>query len=117
MTSSVAVAANIRQYQAWGCGRLSDRLCSCGCEVVVEKEVILSRIPKIKPATMFLSFGKKSPSVKKHGSPEESTKVARSPEAKITAEAMNGSLRSTTVQTTAGPLLSSSRFNSILDAS
>lgn len=65
---------------------------------------------------MFLSFGRKNACTKKSESPVETPKTGSSPGTSTNASASNAGSRST-VQTTAGPLLSSSRFNSILDAS
>ncbi|XP_026277659.1 nuclear pore complex protein DDB_G0274915 [Frankliniella occidentalis] len=65
---------------------------------------------------MFLGFGKRNSTPKRPGTPQESPKTLSSPGLSLAADGPNGGSRST-VQTTAGPLLSSTRFNSILDAS
>ncbi|KAK3914946.1 Nucleoporin NSP1 [Frankliniella fusca] len=65
---------------------------------------------------MFLGFGKRNSTPKKIGTSQESPKTLSSPGLSLNAEGLNGGSRST-IQTTAGPLLSSTRFNSILDAS
>ncbi|XP_034231674.1 nuclear envelope pore membrane protein POM 121-like [Thrips palmi] len=63
---------------------------------------------------MFLNFGKKS-SNKKPATPAGSPKTPSSPN--INSPGTGGAASRSTVQTIAGPLLSSSRFNTVLDAS
>lgn len=65
---------------------------------------------------MFLNFGKKSSSVKKPTTPAGSPKTPLSASISPVSGGVNAVSRST-VQTIAGPLLSSSRFNTVLDAS
>lgn len=66
---------------------------------------------------MFLNFGKKNSSVKKPTTSVGSPKPRSSPSLNSSGSGGVNAVSRSTVQTIAGPLLSSSRFNTILDAS